>query len=136
MATAPFDLRTKIIDNKTKRIIKYQPYRLFVKGGTQKFERPVGSGNLWYSNGEPANEHKPYTPPLTSDQKLRATLTGQDSKIRRLEEQIAIMEKESKQIKGQGKTVAEMMPKPKTEQSLRAKTAEGKGQIAMSAERK
>lgn len=48
-----FDLRTHIRDPKSGRIIIDQPYRLYIsKDGVRVFERPPGSGNKFYENGE------------------------------------------------------------------------------------
>jgi hypothetical protein len=51
-----FDLRTHIRDPKTGQVIKKQPYKLYIGkfdgSNVGKFyERPVGSGNLFYENG-------------------------------------------------------------------------------------
>lgn len=47
-----FDLKTHI-RNKNGHITSTQPYRLIINGGVQMFERPPGSGNFFYLNGEP-----------------------------------------------------------------------------------
>lgn len=49
-----FDLRTHVKDGKTGQPIREQHYRLRIVGGTKYFERPVGSGNLWYESAEAA----------------------------------------------------------------------------------
>ena len=58
--TEPFDLRTHIRDPKSGRIVVEQPYRLYVqKDGGKVFERPPGSGNKFYENGEKVPEKEP-----------------------------------------------------------------------------
>ena len=49
-----FDTRTHISDAVTGRLIKLQPYRLFVRDEVRYFERPKLSGNLFFENGTPA----------------------------------------------------------------------------------
>lgn len=48
-----FDLKTHHFDPKGK-LIKKNPYRLHVVRGEKLFERPIGSGNLFHANNEPA----------------------------------------------------------------------------------
>lgn len=87
---AKFDLRTHYFDRRG-RLISKDPYRLHINDGVKLFERPVGSGNLFYENNEPAGRveielsadglkqtkkfnlsasHKAYVAPLTDDQKV------------------------------------------------------------------
>lgn len=40
--------------DKKGMLIDVTPYNLYVKGGIQYFERPIGSGNLFFENKEPA----------------------------------------------------------------------------------
>ena len=51
-----FDYRVHISDPKTGRLVKYQPYQMVIKDGVTKLERPIGSGNWFYPNGEPVNK--------------------------------------------------------------------------------
>lgn len=53
-----FDYRVHITDPKTGRLIKYQPYQMVIKDGLTRIERPIGSGNWFYSNGEPVKSEK------------------------------------------------------------------------------
>lgn len=47
-----FDLRTEIVDPKTKAVSR-QPYRMHVQLGLGViYERPIGSGEWFYSNGQ------------------------------------------------------------------------------------
>jgi len=109
-----FDLKVQHRDAKTGRITEVNPYRLHIKGNKKYYERPVGSGNLWFEDGTPANAHKEYTAPLTNDQKMAAEFSAKDSKIRATEEKLAASEKELKEIKAEAaakKAPAEDAPK-------------------------
>lgn len=75
-----FDLQTHVRD-KYGKLIKTNPYRRYCRGGEVYYERPVGSGNLWYENNEPAGRmidnkvdrtaaHVEFTAPVSEDQKL------------------------------------------------------------------
>lgn len=79
-----FDLVTHQFDGRGKLASK-NPYRLHIKDGSQYYERPVDSGNLWYENNQPAGRvevkggvklfdtsapHKLYQAPPTGQEKL------------------------------------------------------------------
>jgi hypothetical protein len=49
-----FDLRVLIKDAKTGEVIRHQPYNRHCVGRHVYYERPVGSGNLFYGDGKPA----------------------------------------------------------------------------------
>ena len=38
--------------NKKGQVVARMPYRLYVENGVRKFERPPGSGNFFWENGE------------------------------------------------------------------------------------
>lgn len=65
-----FDTTVHIRDVKSGKLLKTQSYRLRVVNGVRQYERPVGSGNLWFENGEPANEHKEYIEPTSASEML------------------------------------------------------------------
>lgn len=50
----PFDIVVNKWDNKTKRMVEKNPYRLHVVRNVEYFERPVGSGNLYSKDGIPS----------------------------------------------------------------------------------
>ena len=98
-----FDLKTVIRDSKTGSVVSRQPYRLHVKSGTKYYERPVGSGNLWFEDGSHAGqivgseikagaEHANWVPPISKEQRILDEINSKDSKIRALEAQIQEME--------------------------------------------
>jgi len=49
-----FDLRVLIRDAKTGEVIRHQPYNRHCVGRYVYYERPIGSGNLFYGDGKPA----------------------------------------------------------------------------------
>lgn len=49
-----FDYRVHIKDAKTGRVIRIQNYSRHARGGEVLLERPSGSGNCFFENGEPA----------------------------------------------------------------------------------
>lgn len=57
-----FDLRTHYWDA-TGKLVKRDPYVLYVRDGVQYYERPVGSGNLWFENNQPAGRMSRKTHP-------------------------------------------------------------------------
>lgn len=91
-ALEKFDLRTHVTDPATSKTKAVNTYRLHVLKGVRYFERPVGSGNVWYESGQSAGriafkengeavvnekaEHIDYVPPLSGDMKLAAELAA------------------------------------------------------------
>lgn len=54
-----FDLRTHIFEKGTGKVQVHQPYRMLIRTGVgQILERPVGSGQWFYTNNEPVPEDK------------------------------------------------------------------------------
>lgn len=53
-----FDLTTHKRNTKTGQVIATNPYRLEIKQGTSLYERPPGSGNWYYPNGQMAKKGK------------------------------------------------------------------------------
>ena len=49
-----FDLRVLIRDAKTGEVIRHQPYNRHCVGRFVYYERPIGSGNLFYGDGKEA----------------------------------------------------------------------------------
>lgn len=113
-AEPKFDLATHKRD-KYGRVLQINPYRLHVIDGLKGFERPVGSGNLWYENNEPMGRlkevvdektkkvtrsfeigapHVEYVPPLTADQKIAQENAEQKTKNAALESELAQLKAE------------------------------------------
>ncbi len=57
-----FDLKVHIIDPKTKRVVRKNPYRAIFVDKQVFYERPVGSGIFYYANGKEVPPDK--TPPM------------------------------------------------------------------------
>ena len=53
-----FDYRVHIKDAKTGRLIRLQHYARHAHGGEVLLERPIGSGNCFHENGQPAGRYK------------------------------------------------------------------------------
>lgn len=86
------------------RVLKVVPYRLHVYEGRRLFERPVGSGNVWYENNEPAGrmeftilgtgqqkkkwneaaKHELWVPPVSED----ARVSEENAKLQKANEQL------------------------------------------------
>lgn len=58
-----FDLDTHKRNNKGQ-IIHVQEYRMTIDGGVKKFERPVGSGQWYFENGDLVTQPKVEEKPL------------------------------------------------------------------------
>lgn len=130
-----FDLKTVIRNPKTGAIIKRQPYRLHVKGGSKYFERPVNSGNLWFEDGRPAGqmvngeivkgeEHKEYIAPLSKDEKVLEQINAKDNRIKELEKQM--QELELKAINNEKEPVVAKESKAPKKQPQLPKLEDGK----------
>lgn len=65
-----FDLRVLIKDGLTGEVIRHQPYALHCIGRHKYFERPMGSGNLFYGDGKVAGRlvRNPDAEPGTPDE--------------------------------------------------------------------
>ena len=119
-----FDLRTHIWDTKGN-LVKENTYRSFIREGRQVFERPVGSGNLWYENNEPAGriecqynekghiiakEFKPeakhieFVPPMNDDEKTYFELQNANKRLAQLEAELASIKKEQENRTTAGKS--------------------------------
>lgn len=103
-----FDLRTHVKDAKTGRLLYEQNYDLHIVGGVKYFERPCGSGNLWYESGEaagrweqgqahPDKAHIAFTAP-TTDQRTPEGVVAENEALRA---EIAAMKAE-KEAKDEG----------------------------------
>lgn len=106
-AQQSFDLIVHRRDTKTGRVTEVAPYRLFVKDGVEYFERPKGSGNLFFRNNEVAGrmvdgsvkasaEHVAWVAPLNADQKLAQQSAAQAEEIRKLQLELDAMKREKK----------------------------------------
>jgi len=94
-----FDLVVHRRDAKTGRVTSTNPYRLHVIDAVEYFERPKGSGNLWFRNNEAAGrlvngklakdaEHVEWVKPLTEDEKLARDLASKDMELSSLKAEL------------------------------------------------
>lgn len=114
-----FDLVTHRWDTQGNLVAK-NLYRSFIVDGTQYFERPVNSGNLWYENNQPAGRveykfgpsgkisskkievgapHKEWTAPLTGDEKLHYELQQERDKRAAAEAELLAIKAERVTVK-------------------------------------
>lgn len=104
-----FDIKVQHRDSKTGRVKDHNPYRLHTVSGKRYFERPLGSGHLYYENGEQAGQmvwendgkkkvikegmaHSEYNRPLTVNEKMQREFDSRGNKIDNLEAKIAELE--------------------------------------------
>ena len=110
-----FDLVTHKRD-KYGKIININHYRLHCIEGLKGFERPVGSGNLWYENNSPMGriketkndkghlvrsfdlgaEHVSFTPALTGDAKAAYELEALKNQSAALQAELEALRAEQK----------------------------------------
>lgn len=80
-----FDLKTHTTDPLTGKTTLTNPYRLRIQNAVKYFERPVGSGNLWFENDLPAGRwvtgkieadaaHVEWIAPISGAEKLQREL--------------------------------------------------------------
>lgn len=112
-----FDLRVQVWDPRTGALRKHQPYRAFGckagEGTRLYFERPVGSGNLFFKSGQEAGRfagftkqgdpiidekaaHVDFVPVETQDDKLRKLMLVKDDKITALEKELSAIRRDKK----------------------------------------
>ena len=112
-----FDLIVHRRDEKSGRVKEIAPYRMYAKDGNEYFERPKGSGNLFFRNNEHAGrmvegvvkkdaEHIEWVVPLSADQQLAQHNAAQADELAKLRAELDSMKKEKKYGKG-----AEVMKK-------------------------
>ncbi len=104
-----FDIKVQHRNVKTGRIQQNNTYRLHIVQGKRYFERPLGSGHLYYETGEAAGQiewenegkkkvikegvaHRAYNRPLTVNEQMQREFDGRGTKIVDLETKIAELE--------------------------------------------
>lgn len=120
---AGFDLRNRITD-KHGEVIEKQDYFIHSKGAQQFFERPPGSGNLFYISGEPAGRlelgeggqkvilegepHQEFEVPLDADGELFEMLQAKTRQLESVKRELDAIRKDKsiseqeKKIRAQG----------------------------------
>lgn len=100
-ALGDFNIRAvHVIDPKTKRLARTNPYKMIITDGVRYIEHPVGSGNLYWEDRTQAGRlegskiirgkaHELYTRPLTSDEKLGREMANTRQENARLMKELA-----------------------------------------------
>ena len=112
-----FDLVVHRRDEKTGRVTEVAPYRLYARDGIEYYERPKGSGNLFFKNNELAGrmienrvkkdaEHVEWIAPMNADQSLAHENAVQAQELAKIKAELDSMKREKKYGKG-----AEVMKK-------------------------
>lgn len=121
--TPGFDLRNRITDKNGEVTLK-QDYFIHLRAGQQYFERPVGSGNLFFLSGQPAGrletsengmktindkaEHIEFYAPLDADGELFEQLKATQAESEALRRELDAIKKEKAfrarelELRGQG----------------------------------
>jgi hypothetical protein len=132
-----FDLRSRITD-KNGEVLMKQDYFIHLKGGHSYYERPVGSGNLYFLSGEPAGrieiseggakvinekaEHEAWIPPADADAELFEQLKSTQAESAALRKELDAIKKEKllrereAQIRGQAHGLRQEAKAAKEEQ--------------------
>lgn len=108
-----FDLVVHKRDAKTGKVKAVSPYRLFTINGIQYFEKPKGSGNVFFKSGDKAGriewtkdgksmrvdekaEHKEWKPAISADEQASAVMAAKDLEIEKLRKEVAAIKREQK----------------------------------------
>lgn len=123
-----FDLKTHDTDRLTGKISLVNPYTLHIINATQYYERPIGSKNLWYLNGEPAGrltgptevdakaKHVEYKAPLSGTEKMAQELSAKDLELAAARAELAAIKAEKEAtIKKAQESAKAAAPAAKTE---------------------
>lgn len=106
---ATFDLKTHSTDPLTGKVSLVNPYRLRIQGAVKYFERPVGSGNLWYEDNEPAGRwvankveseapHIDWVAPISGAEKLQRELVNAKESEAALRAELAAIKAEHEKV--------------------------------------
>lgn len=111
----PFDLRTDHRNAKTGKVTHRTPYRLLIKDGTQLFERPPGSCQMYNPDGslnQEASElalHDSKRKAEEAAKKVAAAKAARTAEQNRIREELAKMEAEEKEREAQEKLAQEKL---------------------------
>lgn len=110
-ALGDFDFhRIHVRDSLTKRLVKTNPVKLIIHDGVRYVEHPVGSGNLYWENKEPAGRiedgkifvgkaHETYIKPMTEDEKLANEMAQTRQENAKLMKELEDIKKEQERLK-------------------------------------
>lgn len=124
-----FDLQTHKWNSKGG-LERVEHYRLHCIRGAQYFERPVGSGNVFYKSGEAAGrilltgssfavdtdaKHIAFTPPPTGAEKVAKELADRTSEVARLEAELNAIKADRKysELEAKAKGTSQVAPQIK-----------------------
>lgn len=122
-----FDLIVQQRDKKTGRVISENPYRMRKHEGVAYFERPKGSGNLFFENNEPAGryeagkfmpdaKHIEWVAPLSEEEKVKQAVAAAQDEAAKLKAELAEIKREQKYA-GMKKEVGGMAKAMKPEEA-------------------
>jgi len=123
-----FDLIVQHRDKKTGRVVSENPYRMRKHEGVSYFERPKGSGNLFFENNEPAGRyaegkflpnapHIEWAAPLSEDEKIKQAVAAAQDEAARLKAELAEIKREQKYAGSKAKETAPMAKAMKPEEA-------------------
>ena len=104
-----FDYRTHIKDAKTGKLIRIQTYARHARSGEVLLERPVGSGNCFSENGEPAGRWNLTKWEKISDDHI-AVKAAPANREEDLEQRNAILERELAALKAESQMKQQRAP--------------------------
>jgi len=102
-----FDLVVHRRDAKTGRVTSVNPYTMRKHHGVAYFERPKGSGNLYFENNEPAGRyvagkflpdaaHEAWVAPLTAEELVKQAVASALEETARLKAELNEIKREQK----------------------------------------
>lgn len=127
-----FDLRTHIWDAQG-RLVKINLYRKYIIQGTEYYERPRNSGNLFFENNQPAGRmelefgpdgkiasktlklgepHKEFVAPVSGAEAVAAALGTAQEQLLEAQAELAQIKKERDEALAQAKAALLVKPEP------------------------
>lgn len=120
-----FDLVVQRWDNQGNLAGPPNHYRTHIQGDAKYYERPVGSGNLWHENNQPAGRvtyvdgkksfdtdaaHIDYVAPLSGHAKLHFEAEAARNRVAELEAELASIRKERAAVEAKVQPKVEPVP--------------------------
>lgn len=141
MSKAKFDIVVHKRDAKTGRVTSVNPYTLRIHNAVEYFERPKGSGNLWFKNNEPAGryeagrflvgasaaEHKEWVAPLSELDKIAQATASMQAENAKLQAELNEIKREAK-FKTEGPEDKKAAPSEKLNQVIKKVEAKAAAQ--------
>lgn len=122
-----FDLIVHRRDKKTGRVTEVNAYVMRKHQGVSYFERPKGSGNLFFENNEPAGryeagkfnleaKHIDWVAPLSPEESVQQAVASAMSENARLKAELSEIKREQKYAKAPAAKIEKVMGKEDKEQ--------------------